>query len=211
MISSGAELPRLVISLPHHQRRRVMHGIALGTGVKNDDECHRVQVTSFLKHAEHLLGTLVHDEAFDNDGVSHCATLSNRMQCTMTSCRQAATPKATGPQIRSQCRPRDRCDIMSTKCCSVESDKIPNQIVFWTKGSSRSWCSTPNWMSCTMTSCRELSLIESIKIPNLIIFWTKSGRRAKHRIGCNALQEQVRINLGSTNTPFSSANRAVGA
>ena len=110
MISSGAELPRLVISsprkasqrhpristlrqrgvskdveingrLPHlfHKRRRVMHGIALGTGVKQDDECHRVQVNAPLLHFSYMLNTsLAHLSMtrpfFDNDGVSHCAT-----------------------------------------------------------------------------------------------------------------------------------------
>ena len=76
--------------------------------------------------------------------------------------------KATGFQITSQFVPRDRCYIMLTNCCSVESDKIPNQIAVWTEGSWRSSCSTPNWMQCTMTSCRELSMIEGSKIPNLI-------------------------------------------
>ena len=63
---------------------------------------------------------------------------------------------------------RDVRDIMSTNCCSVESNKIPNQIAVWTEGSWRSSCSTPNWTQCTMTSCRELSMIEGSKIPNLI-------------------------------------------
>ena len=95
-------------------------------------------------------------------------------QCTgtgiaATSCRQTvARSKATGSQITSQFGPRDRCDIMSTNCCFVDSDKISNQIAVWTKGSWRSSCSTPNWMQCTMTSCRELSMIEGSKIPNLI-------------------------------------------
>ena len=46
-----------------------------------------------------------------------------------------------------------------------------------------------------MTSCRELLLIKSNKVQNLIIVWTKFARRARHQIGCNALQEQFGINL----------------
>ena len=60
-----------------------------------------------------------------------------------------------------------------------------------------------------MTSNRELLL--TAEIPNLITVGTNFARRAEHQVGCNTLQEQVRINLGSTNTPSSfSTSRAVG-
>ena len=45
-----------------------------------------------------------------------------------------------------------------------------------------------------MVSSRELLSIGIDKIPNLIIVWTKFARSAHHQIGCDALQEQVRIN-----------------
>ena len=50
----------------------------------------------------------------------------------------------------------------------LKGNWFPNQIAVWTEGSWRSSCSTPNWMQCTMISCRELSMIEGSKIPNLI-------------------------------------------
>ena len=40
-----------------HKRRRVMHGIAIGTSVKHDDECHRVQVNASLLHFSYILNT----------------------------------------------------------------------------------------------------------------------------------------------------------
>ena len=55
-----------------------------------------------------------------------------------TSCRRTvARSKATRSQITSQFGPRDRCDIMSTNCCSLKGNWVPNHITVWTKGSLR--------------------------------------------------------------------------
>ena len=89
---------------------------------------------------------------------------------------------------------------MSSNCCSPKRNRISNQIIFWINVSCRSSCSAPKRMQCTMTSYRELLLIKTNKIPNWIsLDQFCSSCSTPNRM--YALQEQVRINLGSTNTP----------
>ena len=50
-------------------------------------------------------------------------------------------------------------DTMSTSCRSLKSNKIPNQILVWAKGSLRSLCSKPKRLQCTTTSHHRYTLL----------------------------------------------------
>ena len=97
----------------------------------------------------------------------------------MTLCRQTvARSKATRSQFRSYFVHRVVAlvvlnnketamhdDFMSTNCCSLKGNKIPNQIKVWTKGSLRSTCSTHKRLQCSMTprrSTHNVGLIPSV-------------------------------------------------
>ena len=68
---------------------------------------------------------------------------------------------------------------MSTNCCSLKGNKIPNQIIVWTNGSLRSSCSTTKRPHCTMTSCRRSAVrSEGNEIPNQLIVWTQGSLRS---------------------------------
>ena len=120
---------------------------------------------------------------------------------TGTSCRQAAALKATRSQIRSQCGPRNRCNIMSTNCCSKATrSQITSQFgprdrcdIMSTTCCSLKGNWIPNHISLDQgiaaTSCRRTvapskatrSQIRSLSGPR-----DRGVRRAQHQIGCNA-------------------------
>ena len=123
--------------------------------------------------------------------------------CTFTipheplgSWKQSAAPsgRATSPSLEEGRNLRsDRLrDTMSTSCCSLEGNKIPNDISVWIKGSLRLSRSTPKRPHCTMTNADDLR--NKDKTPNQIIDWDKGSLRSScshsKRLQCTMTSRQ---------------------